>query len=239
MDSSKNYFTKLAIIASFFFVTPCLAQSNSSITEEYKKKIARNIDIEIAKHFNREKLTIPERVNDEKLLRRTYLTLTGRIPTLEEINAYLTDDNPQKKETLIKSLLNSEGYKSHMTNYYFDLFRAKDNLNNNSTASPYQGWLRQSINNNKPWDKLVSDLITAQGNIWSNGAVGYYIRDKGMELDNLSNSMRLFTGTRMECAQCHDHPFTDMERIDFYRATDLLLDTLKTARYTLLELEVE
>jgi hypothetical protein len=53
--------------------------------------------------------------------------------------------------------------------------------------------------------------------LWENGAVGYYIRDKGMPLDNLSNTMRLFLGTRMECAQCHDDPFNDWERMDFFR----------------------
>ena len=53
---------------------------------------------------------------------------------------------------------------------------------------------------------MVHELISATGGGWQNGAVGYYVRDKGMLKDNMANTTRIFLGTRIECAQCHNHP---------------------------------
>ena len=65
--------------------------------------------------------------------------------------------------------------------------------------------------NNMPWDQFTSTLLATSGDGWDpdTAAVGYYTRDRGMPLDNLANTMRVFLGSRMECAQCHDDPFGD------------------------------
>jgi len=72
---------------------------------------------------------------------------------------------------------------------------------------------------NMPWSEFTSHLIASSGDGWDqkSAAVGYYTRDRGMPLDNLSNTMRVFLGARMECAQCHDDPFGTTERHDFYQ----------------------
>jgi hypothetical protein len=69
-----------------------------------------------------------------------------------------------------------------------------------------------------PWDDFTNSLLSARGDGWDpqTASVGYYTRDRGMPLDNLANSMRVFLGSRMECAQCHDDPFGETERHDFY-----------------------
>ncbi|NNC90614.1 MAG: DUF1553 domain-containing protein, partial [Akkermansiaceae bacterium] len=98
-----------------------------------------------------------------------------------------------------------------------DLLRLTDNFNQGQ-AAPYVEFVHTAMRDNMPWDKFAEKLLSAQGSGWddNNGAVGYFIRDKGMELDNLSNTMRIFLGERMECAQCHDSPFNKWERMDFY-----------------------
>ena len=68
-----------------------------------------------------------------------------------------------------------------------------------------------------PYDEFVHSLITAEGKFWENGAVGYYFRDRGMPLDNMSNTVRVFLGTRLECAQCHDHPFDKWTQMDYFK----------------------
>ncbi|HCI91694.1 MAG TPA: hypothetical protein DHV60_03970, partial [Verrucomicrobiales bacterium] len=124
---------------------------------------------------------------------------------------------PNKRVLIARYLMNSKGYKSYMANWLIDMLRVKENFANRRTAAPYMAWVRNAVAENKPFDDLTRELLSAQGAIWENGAVGYYIRDKGMPLDNMSNTMRLFLGTRMECAQCHDDPFEDWERMDFFR----------------------
>lgn len=178
---------------------------------------ALEVDKRIAAHFQKHGLTVPADADAGTLLRRTYLVAVGRIPTLEETRAYLADTAPDKHARLVETLMASPGYTSHMTNWLGDLLRIKDDFTNNVSAAPYVRYLRESVASNKPWHQLSAELLTAEGDGWNGSPqVGYFVRDKGMPLDNVANTMRIFLGTRMECAQCHDHPFARWERRDFY-----------------------
>ncbi|MCH8193374.1 MAG: DUF1549 domain-containing protein [Planctomycetes bacterium] len=151
-----------------------------------------------------------ERCSDEIFLRRIYLDAIGRIPTADEAQAFLDCESPDKRADLIDELLASEGYVSHQFNYFADLLRATSRMRR-GPGKPYLDWIKRSLQNNKPYDQFVRELITAEGNILEpdTGAVGYYLRDTGMIEDNMSNTVRVFLGTRLECAQCHDHPYDD------------------------------
>ncbi|HCC20091.1 MAG TPA: hypothetical protein DEP88_02425 [Verrucomicrobiales bacterium] len=191
--------------------------TKESVTEEQLLAAARQIDIRIAKIYKKKGVSVPEDANDSVYLRRSFLLAVGRIPTVEEARVFLESDDPNKRVLIARYLMNSKGYKSYMANWLIDMLRVKENFANRRTAAPYMAWVRNAVAENKPFDDLTRELLSAQGAIWENGAVGYYIRDKGMPLDNMSNTMRLFLGTRMECAQCHDDPFEDWERMDFFR----------------------
>ena len=82
---------------------------------------------------------------------------------------------------------------------------------------PYSDWVKESIRQNAPWNEMVHDMLTAEGQVWDNPAAGFYVRDQGMPLDNLNNSIRMFLGTRIGCAQCHDHPFDRWTQKEFYQ----------------------
>ncbi|MDG2400030.1 MAG: DUF1549 domain-containing protein [Akkermansiaceae bacterium] len=200
---------------------PLAAQSTKDLkTPAALKKAAYNVDKYVAEIFRRKKLAVPKVVDDPTFLRRSFLVAAGRIPTLEEASSFLEIDDPAKREMLTQYLLQSDGYRSHMQNYVFDLLRAKDNNRNGaeSYAAPYMNFVQQSVAKNTPWDQFAHSLVSAKGIAWEdgNGAVGYYIRDKGMPLDNLALTMQIFTGERLECAQCHDSPTNKWERMDFY-----------------------
>ena len=144
---------------------------------------------------------------DEQFVRRVYLDVIGRIPTLAEAQAFLSSPEPGKRAALINSLLQSRGHVSHEYNYWADMLRVKDSDDGVGRAF-YVLWIKDSLASNKPYDQFVRELITASGCGWErgNGAVGYYLRDRAMPLDNMANTLRIFTGTRIACAQCHDHP---------------------------------
>ena len=200
-------------------VSPMLAQDSGKKSPEALKKAAFNVDKFVAEIFRKKKLGVPGVVDDPTFLRRSFLVAAGRIPTLEEASSFLEIDDPDKREMLTGYLLQSDGYRSHMQNYVFDLLRAKDDVDNaGSYAPPYMRFIQESVAENMPWDEFANKLISASGIAWEkgNGAVGYYIRDKGMPLDNLSITMQVFTGERLECAQCHDSPTNKWERMDFY-----------------------
>lgn len=178
---------------------------------------ARQIDLKVAKIYKKKAITVPAEATDPVFLRRSFLLTVGRIPTVDEARVFIESEDPDKRKLLIRYLIRSPGYNSHMGNWLIDMLRVRENFDNGRSAAPYMQWVRQSVKDNKAFDQLAYELLSAQGAMWQNGAVGYYIRDKGMPLDNMSNTMRLFLGTRMECAQCHDHPFDEWERMDFYQ----------------------
>ena len=178
------------------------------------------IDQLIASFYRGKKLPVPAVTDDATFLRRAFLVSIGRIPTADEALAFLEIEDPTKREALMDYLLKSNGFSSHMTNWAFDLLRITDNSTGGTgTNEPYRHWVRGAMTRNMPWDKFTSQLLASSGDGWdpATAAVGYYTRDRGMPLDNLSNTMRVFLGTRMECAQCHDDPFGTTERHDFYQ----------------------
>ncbi len=183
------------------------------------KKAAAEIDKRIGTGFQKAKVTATAPADDSRWLRRVYLDATGRIPSYPEAKAFLDDSTPDKREKLVEKLLNSEGYVSQMYNYFCDLFRATSRLGDGTRSGvPYLRWIRESAASNKSWDKMTAELLTSSGGGWEQGkgAVGYFERDRGMPLDNMANTTRIFLGTHIECAQCHDHPYDKWKQTDFY-----------------------
>jgi len=155
--------------------------------------------------------------SDEQFMRRAYLGIVGRIPSYAEAEAFLTSSSAKKRDELIDRLLDSEGYTSHLYNYFADMFRVVDDANQPMQRTlPYIQWLKKQIADNRPYDQIAYDMLTANGKMWNNGATGYLLRDSGMLLDNLANTFAVFLGTNVACAQCHDHPFASWTQKQFY-----------------------
>lgn len=178
---------------------------------------AKKIDQMVAANYAKYKVAPNPKTTDAQFLRRIYLDITGTIPTYVQTRSFLGSKNPAKRSELIDSLLNSDGYASHKFNYWADVLRYTDNLNNNVRGEPYRQWIKQSLAENKPWDKMVHEMMIAEGLIWDNPATGYIQRDSNMQLDNMNNTVRIFLGTRIGCAQCHDHPFDRWTQKEFYQ----------------------
>ena len=121
---------------------------------------------------------------------------------------------------LIDKLLNSEGYAHNWFIYWADILRAKSRIvgGNGNDGIPFIMHLKETLAENKPYDDWVHDMLAATGPLWErgNGAAGYYYRDAGMGLDSMSNTVRVFLGTSLECAQCHDHPFDRWTQKQFF-----------------------
>ncbi len=154
--------------------------------------------------------------SDEIFLRRIYLDVVGRIPSYDESIAFLDSKDANKRSQLIDTLLDSEGYVSHNFNYWADLLRLKTRMRF-APSKPYLDFVKDALRENKPYDQFVRDLVTAEGYTWDNGAAGYYLRDPGMPLDNMSNTAQVFLGTQLVCAQCHDHPFDSWTQKQYYQ----------------------
>jgi hypothetical protein len=185
-----------------------------------KLTASQRIDAMIDRQLAERKLQPNPPADDSVFVRRVYLDIIGRTPTRAETVHFLESDARNKRIQIIDDLLASDGYVSHHFNYWADLLRAKTELNGNGQSAPaglaYGAWIKDSLRENKPYDQFVREMLVASGSSWDNGAVGYYIRDFGMPLDNLAITTQVFLGTQIVCAQCHNHPFDSWTQMDYY-----------------------
>jgi hypothetical protein len=177
------------------------------------------VDSVLEKQYIEQKVAPLPRINDDTFVRRAYLTIIGRNPTYEEYEMYNKANDPNKRQGLIQFLMKHPGYVSHMFNFWSESLRLRDRLNNvnNFSGGPYIDYIKDSIASNKPYSKFVSDLLTSSGSYYDNPATGYFYRDLGMSLDNLIGTGKVFMGTDIGCAQCHDDPFQDFTQMQFYK----------------------
>ncbi len=181
----------------------------AAITKKIDELVEAKL-VEIGQKRNRE-------IDDEVFVRRIYLDVTGRIPTLEETGKFLASKSKTKRAELIDQLLDSYGHVSRQFNYWADVLRVRSR-NNRIYGQTYINFLKDSLEQNQPYDQFVRELLTSEGTMFDpdHGAVGYYLRDINMPEDNMSNTVRVFLGTRLECAQCHDHPYDVWTQRDYF-----------------------
>ncbi len=189
--------------------------SAKALSEKQARDAAARIDSLLAADLKGANLKANPLIDDPAFLRRTYLGVIGRIPTEDEAREFLNDPSGEKRAALVDSLTASPGFDSHLFNWTADLLRVQ--TKQEQFGLGWHVWLRKSLSEDKPWDTLVREMLSATGHTAKDPAVGYYLRDRNMQLDNFSNTMQVFLGRQIGCAQCHDHPFDDWSQFEYYQ----------------------
>lgn len=160
---------------------------------------------------------IPSNVcDDPTFLRRASLDICGALPTRAEYEKFVVDKNPQKREKLIDDLLGRKEFAEMWVMKFAELLQMR--TTNEVSYKPmllYYNWLQERIANNVPMNKIVQELLSASGGTFSNAATNYY----QIERDTLKvseNVAQVFMGMRIQCAQCHNHPFDRWTMDDYY-----------------------
>lgn len=152
---------------------------------------------------------------DAEFLRRAMLDTIGTTPTPDEVDAFLADPDPEKRSKLVAQLLERPEYVDYWALKWGDILRI------NSTKLGAQGmlafnlWLRDSFRANKPFDRMVEELVTAQGSIYTNGPANYF-RVATSPADLAETTAQVFMGVRLQCAKCHHHPTEAYGQDDYY-----------------------
>ncbi len=189
------------------------------VNPNYREQIARaasRLDGHVESKLLSEDIEPNDIASDEVFLRRVYLDVAGRIPTLQEATEFLESADENRREELIDRLLGSPDYVSNMYNFWADTLRLLERPQANIVADPYLAYVKDSIRINKKYDQWVYEMLTADGKTWQNPATGFQLRDDGMPLPYIDNTVRVFLGTQIGCAQCHDHPFDQWTQYQFY-----------------------
>jgi len=153
--------------------------------------------------------------DDATFLRRVSLDIAGRLPTTEEATEFLKNKAPNKRDLAIESLLNSPDYADYFANKWTALLKNKRESKADITANfAFHSWIRDGLLANKPYDEMVRQILGATGTIVANPAVAWYKRVK-LPNQQLEDVAQLFLGVRMQCAQCHHHPFERWSQNDY------------------------
>ena len=155
--------------------------------------------------------------DDATFLRRTALDVAGRLPTPQETIEFLRDRSPDKRDRWIDTLLEDPGYSALFANKWSALLRNRRNNNNEKRGTYlFHDWIRESLRNNLPYDRFVASLLTASGDMRDNPPVAWYRRVRNLN-EQVEDTAQLFLGVRLQCAQCHHHPFEVWSQQDYYR----------------------
>ncbi len=157
-----------------------------------------------------------EIADDGTFIRRVTLDIVGRLPTAPEMKDFMASKDAKKRTTLVDRLLDSPDYAEFFANKWSSLLR------NQRTQPVYARgtylfwqWIRDSIADNKPYDRFVREVVAAAGDIDHSPAVAWYrqVKEQKQQMEDVA---QLFLGTRMQCAQCHHHPFEKWSQQDYY-----------------------
>jgi hypothetical protein len=173
------------------------------------------IDDEINLRLQQEMISASRQSEDAEFLRRVYLDLTGVIPPAERVRAFLDNKDPQKRAKVVEELLESPDYGKQLSEIWTTLLAPPDPDTRQLSKENLRKWLEEAFNKNKPWNRMVEELITANGSIDDNGATIFFVANPGV--DKMTNEVtKLFMGVQLQCAQCHNHPFTGWKQEEYW-----------------------
>ena len=157
-----------------------------------------------------------ELCDDATFLRRVTIDVAGRLPTVEEARAFAADSAADKRDRLIDRLLESTDYADYFANKWSAILRNKrDDAKEMRGTYLFHAWIRDSLLTNKPFDHFVREILIASGEMSLNPPVAWYreVKDATRQLED---SAQLFLGLRLQCAQCHHHPFEKWSQQDYF-----------------------
>lgn len=192
-------------------------------------ELAQRIDAHLESAWKKNQIKPAALANDTEFLRRVYLDLAGRIPRVSEVHAFLRDKSTDKRRKLIENLLQDKLYASNFTNVWRALILPQ---NNNPFVQGFEfqleQWLYRRLFDNVGYDKMVQEILTAspfgvrgqppqgQPPQQDPNVVAFYQANENKPENLAAAVSRLFLGVRLECAQCHDHPFNSYTRKQFW-----------------------
>lgn len=164
--------------------------------------------------------------NDEVFLRRLFLDTAGILPNASEVTSFLADKTPNKRASMIDKVLDRPEFVDFWTLQLADIFQNRKERDHDVRGTKgvraFHSWLHDQVRTNKPWDLLCSEILTSTGNTSENPSVGYFIVTVGEQREAhrsevVASMAQSFLGTRIGCAQCHNHPLEKYTQDDFYR----------------------
>jgi hypothetical protein len=175
------------------------------------------IDTFVHTKLRKLRVTPSEVCTDAEFLRRVFVDITGTLPTTEEHDQFLVDANPEKRIHVINELLDRKEFVEIWVMKWAELLQVRT-VANRVEKKPmlrYFNWLREKIASNTPTDQMVQEILGSKGGTFASPATNYY-QTETATLKVAENVAQVFMGMRIQCAQCHNHPFDRWTMDDYY-----------------------
>lgn len=168
-----------------------------------------------------------EVVDDETFLRRVTIDVIGRIPTEQERADFLADTNPAKRALLIDKLLDSPEFGANWADYWSDVFSYRIPQPELTFLSyeVFQDWMADQLNEGTGWDEISYRILTATGKVGDNPPAFFVGYHQASTSRLAGETTRIFLGTQIQCAECHDHPFVDIPQERFHQMAAFFVRT--------------
>lgn len=155
--------------------------------------------------------------DDATFIRRVTIDLAGRLPTVDEARAFLTDESPDKRSQLVDRLLDSPDYPAYFALKWSAILRNSRLAGADQAAYAFHNWIRDNIARNRPYDEFVRGIVAASGEWQDAPAINWYWQSRDDQLHMVTaDTAQLFLGIRLQCARCHHHPYERWGQEDYY-----------------------
>jgi len=178
---------------------------------------ANYIDTLVYNKHKKVRITPSDLCDDNTFIRRVYLDVIGQLPEAAAVEKFVTDKSSDKRAKLVEELLGRPEFVKMWVMKWAELLQIRTNNNQfqYKNAILYFEWLRSQFEKNRPMNEIVQELLGARGGTFSNPAGNYYqIQRDALKL--MENTAQIFMGMRIQCAQCHNHPFDRWTMDDYY-----------------------
>lgn len=200
------------------FATVSVPYTNEVSADIFAKAPRRNfIDELVVEKLQSLKLPPSPRCSDEEFIRRAFLDTTGTLPTAQEVREFLSKP---KRDELIETLLKRPEFVDYWAYKWSDLLLVQSKQLKAPAMWSYYNWIRNHVSANTPWDRLVRELVTAQGSTLENGAANFYVLHEDPRL-LAENTTQAFLGMSINCAKCHNHPMEKWTNDEYYQFANL------------------
>jgi len=185
------------------------------------RDVAKRIDAAVEAAWKDAGVKPNRTCSDEEFVRRVHLDIVGALPTALQVEDFLKDSSPGKRERLVETLLATPGYARHFANLWGEVLVGVGTGDNNRDFVPglFLPWLEKQLAAERPYAEIVTELITAQGTPYSSAPVNFLSRLDTNPADLAGVVSRAFLGVQIQCAQCHDHPYEDIQQTEFQGMT--------------------
>ncbi len=173
------------------------------------------IDRSVYRRLQQLNIVPSETSDDATFMRRVYLDLIGTLPTADEARRFLHDERPDRRALLVNELLERPDFADYWALHWADLLRVDRQVLGHKAAYEYYRWIRESLAANKPIDQFARELLTAEGPL-AEQPQGYFFKVHSNPGAAASAVSQVLLGVRIECAQCHHHPFDRWGQEDYF-----------------------